>query len=1083
MRCSKCAAENREGRKFCAECGAPLKARCASCGAENEPAEKYCGECGAPLSARVSPSASATPPLQAPEVAGERRHLTILFCDLVGSVALAAQLDPEEWRATVAGYQRATAEAITRFDGHVARYVGDGVMAFFGYPAAHDNDAERAARAGLAILDAIAQLNQQTAYAKLAVRIGMDSGHVVVGTGTGNAVDAFGDTANIAARVQAAAAPDTVMVTGETHRLISGLFEVEDRGAQTLKGIEREVQVYRVIRPSGMRGRFEAITAARGLTRFVGREEELHLLINRWERVCEGEGQVVTIVGEAGIGKSRLVRRFHEQIADSPYTWIEAAAGPLFKNTPFYAVAEMLRELLAWEERFAQLETQLGGAGLKLTDAFPLLAPLLNLPSSTEHPLSALPPEQQRRRLLATLVECVLSSAGTQPLIIVLEDLHWVDPSTLELIQLLVEQGATARLLLLYTARPEFRPPWAPRAHHAQLTLNRLGARDARTMIGEVAAAKALSDATIATVVERTGGVPLFVEELTRAVLESGDPKLTGGDIPATLHDSLMARLDRLGPAKEVIQVGAVIGSEFSYDLLHAVHPIPEAELQRSLRSLTDAELLYVRGIAPEATYQIKHALIRDAAYGALLKSRRKELHLSVARTIDEKLPGLKETHPEVLARHWTEAGEIEPAAAAWTRAGKAAESRNAFAEALESYQRAVSSIALLPESPDRNSRELDLRQAILVVLRVTRGYAAPETMAATQLVTKLTEKSGDVRKLSQSAGAQFLDAVHAGNLSAAAGLADKALDSAMRSDSTALVASAYGFEVIAQHHCGDLAGTERNFSAWSEVSNDAEYGQVLEAKIATFAIASRNAWMLGRADIARERQVKMMNAAIGGNPYRTAMSSCRAAQLLVLLRDYKQVVALAGRAFELAEKHQFPHLLPTVHCVLGWARAEMGLFAEGIAQIRQGIAAAAASGLRLGITNFYLLLADAQSLVGAKEALEAVEQALQSNPEEREYRPEAQRICGEIRLKIGQVELAECDFREALTLAQSMSAKAWELRATTSLARLLAKQGRRDEARTMLAAIYNWFTEGFDTADLKDAKALLDQLTSSAAH
>ena len=428
-----------------------------------------------------------------------------------------------------------------------------------------------------------------------------------------------------------------------------------------------------------MRGRLEAAAAARGLTPFVGREDELRLLMNRWERALDGEGQVALIIGEAGIGKSRLVQRFHEQIAGTPHTWVEAAAGAFFQNTPFYAVTEMLRELLAWrgdesaEEQLAQLEARLELAGLKPAEALPLIAPLLNLPIPAKYPPSPLSPEQQRRRLLATLVEWALGAARVQPTVIATEDLHWADPSTLELIQLLVEQGATARLLLLYTARPEFRAPWPPRAHHTQITLNRLSARNVRTMVGEVAAQKALSEETIATVVERTGGVPLFVEELTRAVLESGDAKLTGREIPVTLHDSLMARLDRLGPAKEVTQVGAVIGGEFSYELLHAVHPIAEEDLQRALRTLADAELIYVRGIAPEATYQFKHALIRDAAYEALLKSRRKDLHRLVARTIDEKFPALKEAHPEVLARHWTEAGETEPAIAEWSRAGKAA--------------------------------------------------------------------------------------------------------------------------------------------------------------------------------------------------------------------------------------------------------------------------------------------------------------------------------------------------------------------------------------------------------------------------
>jgi class 3 adenylate cyclase len=515
--------------------------------------------------------------------------LTVLFCDLVGSTGIATRLDPEQWRETVSGYHRAAAEAITHFDGHVAKYLGDGVMAYFGWPAAHDNDAERAARAGLAILDAIAKLNGQPGHANLSARVGIDSGLVVIGKGAGGEAEVFGDVPNIAARVQAAAESGTVLITGATHRLVSGLFTVEDRGAHELKGIERALQLYRVIRPSGMRGRFPAMAAMRGMTPFVG--DELRSLLNRWERAREGEGQVVTIVGEAGIGKSRLVQRFREELAATPFTWLECATAPFFQNTPFYAVADMLQQSFHWDashtvkQRLAALEASLGLAGLDPNEAVPLIAPMLELPIGTRYPRLSMAPDQQRKRLLATLVGWTFGVAKVQPLVIATEDLHWADPSTLELTQLLVEQGAHARLLLLYTARPEFHAPWPMRAHHTQINLNRLTARNVRMMVAQVAAKIALSDETVATVVERTGGVPLFVEELTRAVLENGDAKVSGRQIPATLHDSLMARLDRLGTAKEVIQVGAVIGSEFSYELLHAVHPIAEAELQLALRN------------------------------------------------------------------------------------------------------------------------------------------------------------------------------------------------------------------------------------------------------------------------------------------------------------------------------------------------------------------------------------------------------------------------------------------------------------------------------------------------------------------
>jgi class 3 adenylate cyclase len=706
MRCSNCGSENPADRKFCGECGARFLLRCPQCGKENVPPFRFCGECGAALDNADGRKVEAATPPRTP-TSGERRHLTVLFCDLVGSTEIASGLDPEEWREIVAGYHHAAAEAITRYGGHVAKYLGDGVMAYFGWPEAHDNDAERAARAGLAILDAISKLNHASTQPELSARIGIDSGTVVVGASAGKDTDVFGDTPNIAARAQAAAQPGAVLITAATHRLISGLFVVEGCGAQQLKGVAAPVELYQVIRPTGVRGR---LAAARALTAFVGREEELRLLLSRWERIREGDGQVALVVGEAGIGKSRLVAEFHHRIRETPHIWMESAGEQFFENTPFHAVTEMLSQWLELQggvtvdERLGRLEKAMAPAGLKPAEAAPLVADLLQLPAGDRYPPLTLTSEQKRRRLLAALTGWVFAAAKLQPLVMVVEDLHWLDPSTLEFQELLADQGTTAPLMLLYTARPEFRPPWPSRSHHTQITLNRLSVRNVREMIAQVAPRNVLAGETVDAVVARTGGVPLFVEELTRALLESGSEDI-GRDIPVTLHDSLMARLDRMGPGKEVAQVGAVIGGEFSYELLHAVHPIAEAELQAALRKLTDAELLYVRGIAPDATYQFKHALIWDAAYGALLKSRRKELHRSVAQTIEVKFPALKEAHPEVLPRHWTEADETEPAITEWSKAGKAAEARNAFKEASVSYQQALKLLNLLPESRARASR------------------------------------------------------------------------------------------------------------------------------------------------------------------------------------------------------------------------------------------------------------------------------------------------------------------------------------------------------------------------------------------
>jgi len=501
----------------------------------------------------------------APDAPGERRQLTVLFCDLVESTHLAAGMDAEDWCELVRGYQEAAGAVVERFEGHVAQYLGDGLLVYFGWPKAHEDDVERAVRAGLGIVDAVGGL--RVAAPALAVRVGIHTGPVVVGEmgrGASRETFAMSDTANVAARLQGIAEPGTVVITVTTQRLVAGLFVVEDRGAQQLKGIARPLQLYRVIQASAVRRRTHG-AAARAMTPFVGRDDEMRLLLSRWERARESEGQVALVVGEPGIGKSRLVEEFRARIKDDTHLWIECAGDQFFENTPFYAVTQILDQGLGWhgdeskEERVIQLERSLELAGMKLGEAVPLIAEMLNLPVPEKYPPLLFAPDQKRKRLLANLATWVFNAARLQPMAIVMEDLHWVDPSTLELQRTLVEQAATAPLMLLYTARPEFRAPWPMRAHHAQITLSRLNDRQTREMVAGVAAHVALAKDVMDTVVKRTDGVPLFAEELTRLILE-GDGRAVAGEIPATLHDSLMARLDRLGAAKEVAQVAAVIG-------------------------------------------------------------------------------------------------------------------------------------------------------------------------------------------------------------------------------------------------------------------------------------------------------------------------------------------------------------------------------------------------------------------------------------------------------------------------------------------------------------------------------------------
>jgi tetratricopeptide (TPR) repeat protein len=600
-------------------------------------------------------------------------------------------------------------------------------------------------------------------------------------------------------------------------------------------------------------------------------------------------------------------------------------------------------------------------------------------------------------------------------------------------------------------------------------------------MIEEVAAQKAMTAETVAAVVERTSGVPLFVEELTRAVLESGGDG-ANREIPATLHDSLMARLDRLGSAaKEVAQVAAVIGREFSYELLHAVHPVAEEDLQSALATLAEAELVYARGMAPDATYTFKHALVQDAAHEALLKTRRRELHRKVAQTITEEFAELAEAHPEVLARHWTEAGEIELAIAAWTKAGQQSHANHASREALESFQQAITLLNTLPASPERDLRELKLAHPLLRMLQITKGWGAPGTVEATERATKLAEKSGDRIELAYWLTSRCLTVFFAGDFPAAVALADQALELAHLHGQPMVLAGVHTLQLMARYQLGDLVGAENHFTTGLRFFDDSGFRQrPTSGSVPAFGNGSWTAWTLGRSDVARTREAEMIELAKANGPYDVAHAGYHAACLHLYMREYKEAEELAARSVQLSEKLDFPQIAAQSRCALGHARAHLSKVGEGIALIRYGISGMAEVGSRSRIGYRIAELAEAQTLQGAfAEALETIRLALDANPYELISRPETIRIRGEIRLKMEQRELAEEDFREAMGLAQTMSAKAWELRTTMSLARLLRDTGRRDEAHIILADIYGWFTEGFDTADLKDAKALLDELST----
>src|SRR5262245_38782826 len=664
-----------------------------------------------PAQARLGVAASAPQTFATPDA--ERRPITVMFCDLVGSTSLASRLDVEDFRDVLNAYLNEASNAVTALGGHVLRKVGDGLLALFGYPLAEENDAERAVRAALAIRRALAELNARnsgTGVPELVARIGLESGPVIVDADG----EVFGEAPNVAARIQAAAEPGTVLVTAPVQRQVAGLFIVEDKGAHEFKGVPVPVTLYRIVRVSGGRRR----TGARTLTPFIGREEDLGVLVRRWERAHAGEGQFLLIVGEPGIGKSRLVEEFRARLGDMPHTWIEWSSSQLLQNTPLHPVLGWGRARfggpdVAPERRLGELESVLTQVKLDAGALAPLLAPLVDIPVPPER-LPSLPPDEVQRRQLAAMVTLATAGARVQPLVLVIEDLQWFDPTSIDLINALSESSAQAPLLILATARPEFRPPWSLRPHHSVISLTPLNEVQVQRMVAELSSLHALSPEVVKGVSERAGGVPLFVEEVTRLLLERG--KQGGAQaIPPTLRQSLAARLDRLGSGREVAQIGAVLGRSFPYVVLrdvasHAALVDPghaglgeasdkefdEGLLQIALGRLLDADLLFVEGVPPEAIYRFKHALIRDAAYDSLLKSRRQTLH---RRAAEELIAANEE--PEAIARHFTEAGFDDLAIEWWSKAGEDALRRSAYKEAIAHLGRAIA----IAEKAERAAR------------------------------------------------------------------------------------------------------------------------------------------------------------------------------------------------------------------------------------------------------------------------------------------------------------------------------------------------------------------------------------------
>jgi class 3 adenylate cyclase/tetratricopeptide (TPR) repeat protein len=1034
----------------------------------------------------------------------ERRQLTVMFCDLVGSTALSARLDPEDLQEILRAYQSQVRDVVRGYGGYIARYMGDGALVYFGYPQAHEDDAERAVRAGLELVKSIGKLN--TAVGEpLNARIGIATGLVVVGdlVGSGESQERgiAGGTPNLAARLQERAEAGAVVLSNGTRRLLGDLFELSKLTPAVLKGFTEPVQAWRALGEGHAESRFEALHGTR-LTPLVGRAEELELVLSRWRQAKEGGGQVALISGEPGIGKSRLVLALRERLHDEPKATVSYACSPHHVDSalsPFMAQLERsvgFAPTHSWEARLNQLESVLRETVTEPGDAVvALFAELLGIPTGTQEAIAAMPPLQKKGLLFRTFLAQLEGLAARGAVLIVLEDAHWLDPTSRELFDQIVDRLQRLPVLLVVTFRPEVSPPWIGFPHVTLVTLNRLAKAQARSLVERVTGGKALPSEVLEQILARTEGVPLFAEELTKTVLESGFLSDAGDRyvlarplppfaIPATLHDSLMARLDRLAPAKEVAQIGACIGREFDHQLIAAVVSLPEAELQLALDRLVAAELVFRRGVAPATTYLFKHAMVRDVAYESLLRKRRQDLHARIASAIEKRFPQIIEAQPELVARHFREAGVMEKAIGYWLQAGRLAAARSANVEAIAHLRAGLASINDLVGS-SRSRCELSLQLALGGPLIATKGFASSEVETAYLRAQDLSRELGhDTDLFTAVRGLGYVHHVR-GDLRQSMREFPEALDLARRIGEPALLVQAYHFAGVSTFHLGAFQTArdwlQRSLEAGASHDRHSEiYG--INMGVFCHAYIAHCDWHLGYPDCALNSAENALSVARQvSHPFSIALALAYLAMLHQFRREPEAALRVAEEARGLCQEYRFDYYDAWGALVRAWAIAEQGRIEEGAAAYDVALNEFIKTGAGLRMPHYLGLLAGIHRKAGWRAAgLKLLTRAAQIAERNHETWCNAM-----LELERGELLLldasekaageADAAFKHAIDIATHQGSKTLELRASVAQASHCAKQGKGPKALDRLSSIYGWFSQGFDTPDLLEAKTLLD--------
>ena len=1058
-------------------------------------------------------------PEPAPATDAERRPLTVMFCDLADSTALSTQLDPEDLQDVIRAYQETCTEIILTFEGYIARYMGDGILVYFGYPKSLERNAERAVRSAQSIVEAMAGLNHTIGRAhdiKVAVRIGIATGMVVVGEliGEGMAQErtVVGEAPNIAARLQSLAGRNGIVIGSLTKELTGDVFTYEDMGKKELKGISGMVQTWAVVElrdDTVEEAVLEQAQNQKSLTELVGRDEEIGLLRRAWQGVKdEGRGQVVYITGEAGIGKSSLIDGLRAEVRIEGLSQGVMRCSPYHINSALYPLIEYTKRLAGWqsedsvEERLVKLEVLLNTYDQPIDEAMPLLATLMSLPfSEARYPASTLSPKQLKQMTQDVFIAMILESAEHQPLLLLWEDMHWADPSTLELVGLLIDQSPTASLLTIMTSRPEFVPPWQMRSHITPITLSRLESQHAMALIARIAGSKPLPQDVIEHIADKADGVPLYVEELTKTILtadilrDTGDRfELTGPlsslSIPDTLQESLMARLDRLPQVRELAQLGSVLGREFAYEMIFGLSNAGEQDLQAGLEQLVDAELLYQRGRPPRARYIFKHALIQDAAYESLLRRTRQQHHLQVAELLESSFPDVVESHPELVGHHYSEANQPGLAVDYYQKAGEQSSASSANLEAVAHLNCGLEIVQSLPEGEDRDQRELNLLLKISPALIATKGYTAVEVESSFLKALTLCRKIGDKeREISILQGLSLIYCVRA-DLHKARDLAEQLVELAKTRediDSTLAANQLLGYalsmqgEIDAALRCFDRVISGYDFNLHSSYSNrlGADFG------VGSFGFKAWVLYALGYPQQAHDTIAEALSLAQKLNhPLSEAFARVAATMTYLFRGELKRAREQAESGASIAtDKDLVQYIYWTkiqLHSVLlqlGEADVE-----SSITGIREAIDACRSIGAYLFDPFWLGLLAQTYSQHGeAEKALSSIDEALGAMTKTGEgfWQAELYRIKGQLLLQNNSANTLEAEscFHEGIKIARSQNARGWELRIAINLAKHWVSQNKTNEAHQLLTPIYDWFTEGFDTIDLKAAKSILDDL------